>query len=103
MVATSDPAKYLAADVIFYALVDLIRQRTQTVITSTDFDGAAEFFRSGDYIPWCHMADIDPDAVLTHALSLAHKYRLWAEHPTLYERPHINIPMETWRRPPDDN
>jgi hypothetical protein len=97
MVAVIDPAKYIASEVIFYALVDLIRQKTHSVITDKDYDQAAEFFSCGDYIPWCHLAGIEPEFVLDYAFDLAVKYRAWAEHPFLYKRPHIEIKPEKWR------
>jgi len=97
MQAVINPAKYLAADVLFYALVDLIRQPTMSAINSPDYDNAGTFFASGDHVPWCRMADVDPDALLAHAVDLAIRYKAWTEHPTVFPRPRVHIPMDDWR------
>lgn len=99
MTAVINPAKYLAADVVFYALVDLVHQNTAPHITSADYDDAARFFAENNHVGWCYMADIDPDAVKEYAVRLAVQYKLWTEHPHLYKRPRIQIPFDEWRKP----
>lgn len=99
MTATINPAQYIAAEVVYYALVDLIRQPSVIPVTEGEYDDAAAFFRNGSHVPWCDMAGIDADAVREYAEDLLRQYRAWLSDPDRCERPVIDVPKDDWRDP----
>jgi len=89
MVRARDAYAELASELIISAMRDLIRQQSVDRISVDNVAEAAEWFADGGHEPWCELAGVDADAVLSHARALALQYAAAEASPHLFGRPRL--------------